>query len=220
MILLAALAVNYACVQGAAQTLGTPTPIPVKTPQPTRSLPPEGSPVTKSPLPLSIDQPEEYSVVTNEVIVVSGKTFPNAIVVVNEQDVDVGSDGSWFLAVKLIPGRNLIIATAVDFDGNESVAARVVRYVQNAPTSEVVSLSLTLELPGENAIFKTPLAKIKGATSPDTIVDINEKPVDIFADGTFSLLLELNPGLNAIVVSAVDKKGNEAHIIRYVTYKP
>lgn len=190
------------------------------TPLPTPTITPEGSPVTKSPLPLSIDQPEENSTVTSEVIVVSGKTFPNAIVVVNEQDVDVESNGNWFIAVKLVPGRNLIIATAVDFDGNESVAARVVRYVQSTPSSEVSSLPLSLEQPGENSIFNTPLARVRGRTLPDTIVDINEKPVDVFADGTFSLLLQLNPGLNAIVVSAVDNKGNEGHIIRYVTYKP
>ena len=229
-MLSAAFAANYACVQGAAQTPSSPTPVvtviiptpvPVRTPLPTLSLTPEGgNPVTKSPLPLSIDQPIENSVVISEVIVVSGKTFPNAIVVVNEQDVEVESNGSWFIAIKLVPGRNLIIATAVDFSGNESVAARVVRYVQNVPTAQAAILPLSLEQPGENAVFNTPLARVKGKTLPDTIVDINEKPVDVFSDGTFSLLLQLNPGLNAIVVSAIDKKGNEGHIIRYVTYRP
>ncbi len=169
---------------------------------------------------LSIDQPEESAIVTNGVIVVSGKTFPNAIVVVNEQDVEVESNGSWFTAVKLVPGRNLIIATAVDFSGNESVAARVVRYIPNIPASQVVSVPLTLELPSENTVFNSPLARVKGKTLPDVVVDINERPVDVFPDGTFSLLLQLNPGLNAIVVSAVDQKGNEGHIIRYVTYRP
>lgn len=225
--MLAAFAASYVCVQGAAQGLPSPTPAAtlVATPIPATPLPspsptPAGTSVTKSPLPLSIDQPEENAIVTSQVIVVSGKTFSNAIVVVNEQDVEVESNGSWFTAIKLVPGRNLIIATAVDFSGNESVAARVVRYVPNIPSGEVVSVPLSLELPQENAIFSSPLARIKGKTLPDVIVDINERPVDVLPDGTFSVLLQLNLGLNAIVVSAVDQKGNEGHIIRYVTYEP
>ena len=178
-----------------------------------------GAPASSAKLPLIIQEPSENETVQVETITVRGQTLPDAIVVVNEHDVDVRSDGTWSILIKLIPGRNLIIAAAVDFEGNESVAARDVRYIPATPPAST-KLLLILEQPAENTIFRQPTVLIKGRTIPKASVDINEKPALVESDGAFTSSLELRPGLNAVVVNATDQNGNEGHIVRYVTFRP
>lgn len=84
------------------------------------------SPTITTPPPtvvLTIDQPTDESVVTKKSITISGKTNPDAIIVVNtatdDQVITPVSTGNFTMTVSLGDGENLITFTAINGKGEE-----------------------------------------------------------------------------------------------------
>jgi hypothetical protein len=97
---------------------------------PLRSSMPETSPVAKDSnlTNLTITSPVPNSTVTTATVTVSGKTFPNAEVFINEVEVVADAAGSFSSPISLDEGENIISVTANDEAGNVAEQELVVTY--------------------------------------------------------------------------------------------
>ncbi|HSD98857.1 MAG TPA: hypothetical protein VLB73_04150 [Patescibacteria group bacterium] len=75
-------------------------------------------------VPLSVDSPADESVTSSKIVTVSGKTQPQATIVVTTDTTDTvvkpSSSGAFSLTVTLATGENRIFLLAVMPDGSES----------------------------------------------------------------------------------------------------
>ena len=113
--------------QEAAPVSAEPTPTTaavVEPPTDTRTEP------TLAPLPtelfLTLDSPEDETVVSTESVSVTGMTNPDAVVSVNGQIVDVGALGEFSASVVLLEGPNLIEVVASDLSSQVSANLAVI----------------------------------------------------------------------------------------------
>ncbi len=60
---------------------------------------------------------------------------------------------------------------------------------------------------------------IAGVTDPHAVLTINGQTVPVNADGRFTQRIQLNPGMNQIMVRASDRAGNERHESKLVYHK-
>jgi hypothetical protein len=74
---------------------------------------------------------------------------------------------------------------------------------------------LRVELPRD--IVATDELVIRGSAEPGSELFIENENVPLDADGKFEYALQLEPGLNMIVIEAVDAAGNSAYRSQYVT---
>lgn len=59
--------------------------------------------------------------------------------------------------------------------------------------------------------------KVEGKTSPDTVVNVNEIPVVVSSDGTFSVDIAMSvEGTNTIIITATDRRGKQSIVERKV----
>lgn len=77
----------------------------------------------------------------------------------------------------------------------------------------------TLRVDAPPAIVETPTLLLRGATEPGCRVLIGEREAPTAPDGTFEVELPLDPGLNVIVIEALDPAGNIAYDSLLVTAK-
>ena len=133
LILLSALVIcSWGCAEDEVERTQTPTMAvtvsPGNTPGPT---------VTKTPTPtvllLEISQPRDGDEVSTDVIIVSGKTVPGAVVSALVDDTveiaSVAQDGSFNITVNLEEGPNLIDVVASDQQGNEKSFSIAIIYI-------------------------------------------------------------------------------------------
>lgn len=94
-------------------TLATPTPAGIQT-------------------PLILSSPKDQSVVTNRSVTVSGKTDPDAKIVVLTQSREIGAvaagDGSFSTEITLDNGQNIVEVLVVSASGKTATARRTVTY--------------------------------------------------------------------------------------------
>lgn len=77
---------------------------------------------------LMIMSPTPDATVTTAAVTVSGKTFPNADVFVDEQELKADAKGMFSTTVTLDEGENSILVTANDDDGNDAEQEIMVTY--------------------------------------------------------------------------------------------
>ena len=109
--------------QGTKTTPASKTTITVATPTPT--------PVNPS-VYLNVDTPADESVTDNKTITVSGKTTPEATVVIltssAQQVVQPSSQGDFSTSIAVANGENLIQVTAFGKDGQSVTLLRTITY--------------------------------------------------------------------------------------------
>ena len=79
-----------------------------------------------------------------------------------------------------------------------------------ATPSGELPLALTLLSPNEGAGVEIGAIRVLGLTRPDAVVEVNQSPVPVAADGTFQQDLLLEEGVNTISATARDPNGNTA----------
>ncbi len=81
---------------------------------------------------LTLASPVDEALVTTAKVTVSGKTSPQAAVVIlsedNQQIVSADAKGEFTTSVNLVPGYNFLRVQAYDPDGNMTEASAVVTY--------------------------------------------------------------------------------------------
>lgn len=116
---------------------------------------------------------------------------------------------TWF---QLTPGRFLIflfvglVVTFLVYLGLQY------RQLQNPP-------GLTIDAPKEGASIATKKVDLLGATDADATVTVNGISVLVRSDGKFFDQVTLEPGTNAITVTATSRYGKATTVTRNVTYQ-
>jgi hypothetical protein len=145
-------------------------------------------------LALEITSPQSKSEVTLDVMAVSGIVSPpQAIVMVNGQEVELAEDGAFSTTVELDYGENTITVSAI-IEGHETVTKTVT-------ITRVLALEITS--PEDNTeVMLSPIIVSGTVSDPQASVTVNDREVMVADDGAFSTLVELDYVKNAIVISA------------------
>lgn len=161
---------------------------------------------------VSISSPAGSAVGTPTVTLTGVATDNVAVasVTVGGSGVGVDAAGNWSTSVQLQPGSNTIVAEARDGAGNVSSASVTVTFNAQLPSISVSGPATT----------KEKKATVTGsATAPGGLqsVTLNGSGITPQAGGSFSVDLELQPGLNLIEAVVTDKLNRSASATLEIT---
>jgi RHS repeat-associated protein len=154
------------------------------------------------------------SVITNTAqITVRGTVsglFPMTLTV-NGTPVSIGPDSTFSTLVNLQEGFNTITVIATNSIGSLATVKRTVKRDTQTPQLTLISLE-------DGMVKKQPNLTIHGSVSDLTkvTVTVNELPVNMNPDGTFTYQLTLVEGRNTITFVVTDAAGNQTKVIRTV----
>lgn len=134
---------------------------------------------------------------------------------ITKTPVSGGYDCSYTPSTTLTDGQHTIKVDASDHDGNASIQSSVSFKIDTvAPTLNVTS-------PTENFITNQSSITVEGTTNDVTsspvTVTINDEPVTVQGNGSFSKQITLSEGENTITVVATDGAGKSTTVTRHVT---
>jgi hypothetical protein len=136
-------------------------------------------------------------------------------VTVNNQYVTVMPNGYFSTALALVAGANTVNVNATDNAGNVKSDNRTIYYDPNAPI-------LTVSVPPDNSTVATSFITVSGNVNETSTVAVtvnNGSPqFSSIAGNTFSINVNLTPGVNTVTVAATDLAGNTSSAKRTITY--
>jgi hypothetical protein len=97
------------------------------------------TPVTKEPISfnLEINNPDDYIVTSSKTTVISGKTSPGTVIIINNGSQTVGgevnSKGEFSKVINLTPGLNQITINAFDNSGDQKTETRDIYMGEEKP---------------------------------------------------------------------------------------
>lgn len=97
---------------------------------------PQYNPVTKEPVSLFLEltSPEDDILSNDASVVISGRTSPNATVIISSNDNDSGlesgNDGQFSKVFPLSDGPNIIEITAIDSEGNSKSVTKSIFFTE------------------------------------------------------------------------------------------
>jgi hypothetical protein len=177
-----------------------------------------------STAPSLILEGDEVEATSDPVTTVSGWTEPDKTVIIREKTVIADENGYFEVDLVLVEGENVIDVVVVDFFGltvgkdvvrsNTNIMQKMIIYDVKPPTLSDLRFDEGSLTSSEFALLSGEVEDlIANDTSydPDSVtVTVNDVPVFVEGDGTFSILLPLLEGLNVHLVDAVDLAGNSA----------
>ncbi len=75
---------------------------------------------------------------------------------------------------------------------------------------------LDVREPASDVILTEPQVTLVGTSAPEVSVTVNDKPVQVDRNGAFQVTIDLQPGVNTLVVTAARKRSREAKVVRRV----
>ena len=134
---------------------------------------------------------------------------------ITKTPVSGGYDCSYTPSTTLADGQHTIKIDSADNDGNASIQTSISFKIDTvAPTLNVTS-------PTENFITNQSQITVEGTTNDVTssavTVTINDEPVTVQSNGSFSKQIHLSEGENTITVIATDGAGKSTTVVRHVT---
>ena len=151
-------------------------------------------------------------------ITVSGNAMPDATVYIynNNRRLDqtkTDFDGNFSFSVTLEEGKNSIEVTSKEESGRElSSRTYSVSYSNTPPKLDISNIE-------DGKTYRSPDLTISGTVEKEVYVTIQNTPVVVRSDGTFSQSIRLNEGDQTITIVATDVAGNETKKEYKVTYK-
>jgi uncharacterized repeat protein (TIGR01451 family) len=168
---------------------------------------------------LEVDPPNLPSLIPETVksFVLRGRTDPGNSITINNTAVIVAEDGSFAAEVPL-SGQNIYVIKATNNAGFTVVAKRGVRLIGSRRDKSKIEIRkgvpLTVYWPPEEEVIRTSTLTIFGSSSTDATVHVNGQIVSVNEEGNFSVVVDLEDGLNEIMVDAVSAGGERAEISR------
>ncbi len=196
---------------GVSKSGATATPFPTSTApartiEPTKtvvSTPPSPSPAPAlEPLLLHVPAPVDESGVEVGFVRVMGSTSGSSVTV-NGLVADLLPDGEFRRDISLRDGVNLIEVVALD-DAGQAASQQIVVFL----VSPTAGLPFTLLHPLDGLEVSEPMIDVVGVTRPDTVIGVNDIPVEVNGSGIFSTTIALEEGPNLLEVVAADIEGN------------
>ena len=149
-------------------------------------------------LSVEITSPEDGAELTETPVTVTGTVSDaEATFTINDQAVEVATDGAFSAQIELAEGENTIEAVALlnDVEVRDSIT---VTYVPVAP-----ALSVEITSPEDGAeLTETPVTVTGTVSDAEATLTINDQAVEVATDGAFSAQVELAEGENVIEVVA------------------
>jgi len=128
---------------------------------------------------------------------------------VNHRPVSVAASGQFSYTVRMVEGSNTFSLFAWDRAGNTNSTSWVLRLDVTPPLLVIIS-------PVEGDITNRSSITVTGMTEPGARLTINDAPVEVMWNGSFSLSMALQRGTNTITADAWDIAGNRAHLVRTI----
>lgn len=157
-----------------------------------------------TPPAITITSPAMNSAVNQSLIEVTGTVEEGSTVRVNGAGATV--IGRTFTAqVRLdIEGKNAIRIEALDALKNRNTTELIVYFDTTPP-------DIKISIPADNFLTNQLTTDVKGRTEPKATVTVNDEPVEVDANGLFSIKVSLDAeGPNSILISVTDGAGNVA----------
>lgn len=153
-------------------------------------------------------------------ITITGKSDPGVKIVfyIDEEEsatLPVDSDGSFSLTKKLAEGDHTVSVKAKNEKGTLSDLSNVITVAIMRKKPE-----LTVTDPGEGAriVGENNTIVVKGKTSSENTVTVNDRFAVVGSDGSFSLTFGLPEGETTLHIVATDPAGNQESTDRSVSY--
>lgn len=127
----------------------------------------------------------------------------------------VDSDGIFSLTKRLSEGDHTVSAKAKN---DKDVLSDLSNVVKVSITRKKPELTITSPNDGARIVGDSNTVTVKGKTSPDNAVTINDRLAVVGNDGSFSYTHSLTEGDNTLHIAATDPAGNEETVERRVTY--
>ncbi|MBI4089801.1 MAG: helix-turn-helix domain-containing protein [Candidatus Kerfeldbacteria bacterium] len=80
--------------------------------------------------------------------------------------------------------------------------------------------SLTIESPVDQLTTAARTVELIGQTDPETVVTANGRPIVVDRSGRFREVLDLQVGLNTVVIRAERKRGSATTVVRQILVQP
>jgi len=133
------------------------------------------------------------------------RDYPPKEVSVNPKP-DVGEKFRWSPKTTFLLGVGMIILFVLSYLGFEYF-----KFI-SPPRLEVIK-------PEENMQVENDVVNVEGKTDADATIKINNQPVIVEEDGTFSAEIEISQNTEEIVVIAVSRSGKETYVRRNIEPK-
>jgi len=78
---------------------------------------------------------------------------------------------------------------------------------------------LTVERPRDGERLSTSRVRVRGTTSPEATVTVNERGAPVAPDGSFSIDLDVPRGTTVITIVAKRRRGSKTQVVRRVIYE-
>lgn len=153
-------------------------------------------------------------------ITITGKsdTGIKIVLYVDEEEtttLPTRDDGTFSFTKKLTEGEHTLSAKAKNDKDVLSGLSNVVRVTIRRTKPE---LTLTIPQEGARIVGDSNTVMVKGKTSPDNAVTVNDRLAVVGNDGSFSYTQTLTEGENTLHITATDPASNQETIDRRVTY--
>lgn len=96
------------------------------------------------------------------------------------------------------------------------LAAAVLVYLGSEVRNLTAAPKLTLFRPADQTTTSERSIQLAGTTDPETTVTINGQPVEVQRNGTFEETIDLQTGLNTVIVQAERKRGRSTTLRRTI----
>jgi parallel beta-helix repeat protein len=150
---------------------------------------------------LELEAPLDGALLSNSTVVVTGVAEPFTNVSSAQNSTIVDSEGRFEFVQTLPDGPHEIAVTARDLAGNSRTAvARV--------TVDTCAPELSLSSPANGTAISAPVIRFSGRTEPGARLHIGGNRYEPDPDGSFSVMVPLAEGRNALEVRASDAAGN------------
>ncbi len=156
-----------------------------------------------------------------EFVTVTGRTSPDAVVLVGWVAADVLGDGAFSAEFPLEEGENVFQVAALR--GDEEVMAEISVFRsagRDAGTTAIASsdgLFVEALAPSDGSVLDARSVTVTGRTKAEAFVLIGDQVTQAGADGTFSVEVSLEVGPNVLVIMAADDSGSvETGLMLYV----
>jgi hypothetical protein len=174
---------------------------------------------TQSPT-INLASPIDSLITNLQSITVSGTVFDSTSVqlTANGQVLSVGSGGAFIYDLAVVEGLNTITVVARDQAGNQTVVTRTI-------TMSTDTKMLVVDTPLDSLHTNQRTITVRGRVKAGVVVTltVNDEPVMIEEDGTFSIDIWIWYDENIVTVVATDTAGVKMTVSRLVivdTYPP
>jgi|GEM_PF-1967693 len=158
---------------------------------------------------IDVESPDDQSLGNSIGVDLVGSVEKGSALTINFRPVSVTPEGDFTYGVRLVEGRNEFVLFARDLAGNTNTVTWTLFL-------DITPPALTVSSPADGLLTNRAAVTVAGRTEAGAALTVNDLPVEVGPDGTFSAGVDLTAGPNFVTVVASDAAGNRASVLRTV----